>query len=94
MGRKGGGVTPYDLRRSALRNIVRGGTDYTVAMKISGHRTRSTFDRYNITSDADVRAAMRRTTEYVTNLSSGESVIPFQQVGHKTGTVRRRQPRK
>lgn len=66
-----GGLTPYDLRRSALRNIVRGGTDYTVAMKISGHKTRSTFDRYNITSDEDVSAAMVRSHEYVTALPGG-----------------------
>ena len=54
------GVLPYDLRRSALRNLIRSGTHETVAMAISGHRTRSTFDRYNIASVDDVAAAIRR----------------------------------
>jgi integrase len=53
-------LRPYDLRRSALRNLIRSGTHETVAMAISGHRTRSTFDRYNITSTDDVAAAIER----------------------------------
>ncbi len=53
-------LRPYDLRRSALRNLIRSGTHETVAMTISGHRTRSTFDRYNITSVDDVAAAIER----------------------------------
>ena len=53
-------LLPYDLRRSALRNLIRSGTHETVAMAISGHRTRSTFDRYNITSTDDVAAAIER----------------------------------
>lgn len=54
----------HDLRRTAVRDMIRAGVPQSVAMRISGHRTAAIFLRYDIASEDDKRDALRRMQEH------------------------------
>jgi integrase len=58
------GLIFHDLRRTGVRNLMRSGVSQTVAMRISGHRTLSVFQRYDITDERDLTEAARKQDAY------------------------------
>jgi integrase len=59
------GLFLHDFRRSGVRNLIRSGVPRRIAMKISGHLTESTFERYNIVDSTDLHEAMAKVEKYI-----------------------------
>jgi len=57
--------------------MIRAGLDPAVAMRISGHRTRSMLDRYSIIREQEIAAGLKKTAAYVDALPSTTNIVPL-----------------
>jgi len=73
----------HDLRRSGVRNLRRLGVQESVVMRISGHKTRSVFERYNIVDEADLADAASR----LDTKQNAAAVELTQTFGHDCGQL-------
>jgi integrase len=71
-------ILRHDFRRSAARNQIHSGTPETVVMQATGHKTRSIFDRYHIVTNDDLRAAILRQEQYLSE-EHPPKVVPIRE---------------
>jgi integrase len=76
----------HDLRRSAVRRLIRSGVPQAVAMQITGHKTASVFRRYGIITESDLTEAVKKVAEFRKTERGDE--LSVASIGHSLATIR------
>lgn len=67
----------HDLRRTLVRNAVEAGNDPWLVMQITGHKTLSTLNRYNIKTLSQQREALEKTQAHLQSQPSDSKILPM-----------------
>jgi integrase len=73
------GILFHDLRRSAVRNLIRAGVPQAIAMAITGHKTIEVFKRYNIVDPEDLKRAGAKLSEFSKNAENMHNSFTVEQ---------------
>lgn len=65
----------HDFRRTAVRDMIRANVPRSVAKAWSGHKTDAMQERYNITSNDDMKDALRLRRAYLDGQESNSNVV-------------------
>jgi integrase len=69
------GITPHDMRRSAVRNFRKAGLSENEGMMLSGHKTNAVYRRYDIIDEQDLRESMAKVQDHLARQQNDAKIV-------------------